>query len=356
VALLDTKKEEGEVVEATVRIGQLSEIVGLHPNWIRKLADEGVIPSEKTPKGHRIFNVEKVKAALSVRAGQKQSLKAGAGLSVIHGTPQWEKSFEIAGLEEDKVWKRIVNDLVLDTSSQVANTFSYAVTEMLNNAIDHSRGLFVIVRFWANSQIWAFEIEDDGQGVFTNLMQGLGLGDRFNALQELSKGKRTTAPSGHSGEGIFFTSKAVEIFQLASDGIRWTLDNIRDDGSVGIEPTQAGTRVSGELSVNTTEAIGDLFRKFSEDHEFVRTRPILKLFEIGVRFMSRSEAKRILSGMEKFTEIEIDFKDVVEVGQGFVDEMLRVWPALHPGQKVIPLNMNEAVEFMVKRGLPRHNK
>ncbi len=356
MALLDTKKEEGEVVEATVRIGQLSKIVGLHPNWIRKLADEGVIPSEKTPKGHRIFNVEKVKAALSVRAGQKQSLKAGAGLSVIHGTPQWEKSFEIAGLEEDKVWKRIVNDLVLDTSSQVANTFSYAVTEMLNNAIDHSRGLFVIVRFWANSQIWAFEIEDDGQGVFTNLMQGLGLEDRFNALQELSKGKRTTAPSGHSGEGIFFTSKAVEIFQLASDGIRWTLDNIRDDGSVGIEPTQAGTRVSGELSVNTTEAIGDLFRKFSEDHEFVRTRPILKLFEIGVRFMSRSEAKRILSGMEKFTEIEIDFKDVVEVGQGFVDEMLRVWPALHPGQKVIPLNMNEAVEFMVKRGLPRHNK
>jgi hypothetical protein len=227
---------------------------------------------------------------------------------------------------------------------------------MLNNAIDHSRGECVIVRFWVNTQFWAFEIEDDGQGVFTNLMQGLGLEDRFNALQELSKGKRTTAPSGHSGEGIFFTSKAVEIFQLASDGIRWTRDNVRDDSSVGVEPTQVGTRVSGELSVSTTEAISDLFRKFSEDHEFVRTRPILKLFEIGVRFMSRSEAKRILSGMEKFTEIEIDFKDVVEVGQGFVDEVMRVWPALHPGQKVIPLNMNEAVEFMVQRGLPRHDK
>ena len=350
--MLDNKRGGRNVEAHKVRIGELSALVGLHPNWIRKLANDGIIPSEKTPKGHRIFDVEKVKTALSIRSGQKQSLKAGAGLKVLHGPPQWEKSFQIDGLEEDKVWKKITHDLSLDVSSQVADTFSYAVTEMLNNAIDHSCGRSVIVRFWANAQIWAFEIEDDGQGVFTNLMQGLRLEDRFSALQELSKGKRTTAPTEHSGEGIFFTSKAVGIFQLASDGIRWTRDNIRDDNSVGVEPAHGGTRVSGELSTHTTQTISDLFRRFSEDHEFVRTRPILKLFEIGVRFMSRSEAKRILSGMEKFTEIEIDFKDVVEVGQGFVDEMLRVWPETHPGQKVIPLNMNEAVEFMVKRGLP----
>lgn len=340
------------VVTKRVRIGELSKLVGFHPNWLRKLADDGVIPSEKTAKGHRLFDVEKVRVALSVRAGQKQALTAGAGLEVLHGPPQWEHSFLIAGLEEDKVWKSITKDLALDESLLVANTFSYALTEMLNNAIDHSHGVFVSVRFWANEQIWAFEIVDDGQGALTNLMQGLGLEDRFNALQELSKGKRTTAASGHSGEGIFFTSKAVDIFQLASDGIRWTRDNLRNDSAVGLEPIDAGTRVSGELSATTDKRIGDLFREFSEDHEFVRTRPILKLFEIGVRFMSRSEAKRLLSGMDKFTEIEIDFADVVEVGQGFVDEMLRVWPSTHPGQKVIPLNMNEAVEFMVTRGLP----
>jgi hypothetical protein len=33
--------------------------------------------------------------------------------------------------------------------------------------------------------------------------------------------------------------------------------------------------------------------------------------------------------------------------------MFRVWPASHPDQKVIPTNMNEAVDFMVRRGLAR---
>lgn len=343
--------KEDDVATKKVRIGELSKLVGLHPNWLRKLADDGIIPSEKTAKGHRLFDAQRVAVALSVRAAQKQALTAGAGLEVLHGPPQWERSFQVAGLEEDRVWKSITKDLALDESLLVANTFSYALTEMLNNAIDHSQGVLVSVRFWVNDEIWAFEIVDDGQGVFSTLMQGLGLEDRFHALQELSKGKRTTAASGHSGEGIFFTSKAVDIFQLASDGIRWTRDNVRNDGAVGLEPVKAGTRVSGELSATTSKQIGQLFREFSEDHEFVRTRPILKLFEIGVRFMSRSEAKRVLSGMDRFTEIEIDFSDVVEVGQGFVDELLRVWPSTHPGQKVTPLNMNAAVDFMVKRGL-----
>lgn len=335
-----------------VRIGELSQVVGLHPNWIRKLADDGIIPSEKTPKGHRIFDIDQVQIALSVRAAQKQSLTAGAGIGILFGPPQWEHVFQIAGLEEDIVWKSIILDLGIDESSRVSTIFSYAFTEMLNNAIDHSNGENVIVRFWQNPKKWAFEIEDNGQGVFSTLMRGLNLEDRFAALQELSKGKRTTAAVGHSGEGIFFTSKVVDIFQIASDGIRWTCDNLREDVAVGLEPINAGTRVSAELSTSTEKILGEIFRKFSDEHEFVRTRPILKLFEIGVRFMSRSEAKRLLSGLDDFTEIEIDFADVVEVGQGFVDELVRVWPSMHPGKKVIPVNMNPAIEFMIKRGLP----
>ena len=335
----------------TVRIGELSKIVGLHPQWIRKLADDGIIPSQKTLKGQRTFNVEQVKIALSVRSAQRQFMTPGAELAVLLGPPQWSRTLELAGLEEDQIWKSISSDLNLDHTSNVANTLSYAFTEMLNNAIDHSQGKTVEVRFWKSDQKWAFELIDDGQGVFSNLMHGLQLEDRFHALQELSKGKRTTAAAGHTGEGIFFTSKAVDIFQIASDGIRWTRDNERGDVAVGLEPIQKGTRVSAELNAYTTREIMTLFRQFSEEYEFIRTRPILKLFEIGVRFMSRSEAKRLLSGMEKFSEIEIDFSDVTEVGQAFVDELIRVWPSTHPDQKVIPLNMNEAVEFMVNRGL-----
>src|SRR5258708_3748341 len=75
---------------------------------------------------------------------------------------------------------------------------------------------------------------------------------------------------------------------------------------------------------------------------------------------SRSEpsscraARRLLDGLEAdFDTVEVDFTGVTDVGQGFVDELLRVWPAAHPGKTVIPTNTNEAVEFMIQRGLSR---
>jgi hypothetical protein len=54
-----------------------------------------------------------------------------------------------------------------------------------------------------------------------------------------------------------------------------------------------------------------------------------------------------------FDTVEVDFAGVADVGQGFVDDLLRVWPRAHPGKVVIPTNMNPAVEFMVQRGLTR---
>ncbi|NCO44182.1 STAS-like domain-containing protein, partial [Candidatus Berkelbacteria bacterium] len=37
------------------------------------------------------------------------------------------------------------------------------------------------------------------------------------------------------------------------------------------------------------------------------------------------------------------------VGQGFTDEIFRVFKTRHPHIKITPVNMNESVEFMVKR-------
>jgi hypothetical protein len=98
-----------------------------------------------------------------------------------------------------------------------------------------------------------------------------------------------------------------------------------------------------------------IFGQFSDaDAAFVRTRPVVKLFEIGTIFVSRSEAKRLLDGLAAdFDAVDVDFTGVTDVGQGFVDELLRVWPKAHPGKEVNPINMNQAVEFMVRRGLAR---
>lgn len=91
--------------------------------------------------------------------------------------------------------------------------------------------------------------------------------------------------------------------------------------------------------------------EFTVDYQFVRTRPTVKLFETGMTFVSRSEARRLLNGLGKFNEIELDFEKVDAVGQGFVDEIFRVWASDNLDKKVIPINMNDAVSFMVNRGI-----
>lgn len=85
------------------------------------------------------------------------------------------------------------------------------------------------------------------------------------------------------------------------------------------------------------------------------TRPTVKLFHIGTTFVSRSEAKQLLRGLEKFDEIELDFQKVQSVGQGFVDEVFRVWKSEHPSHRIIPINMNPKVKFMVERGMPKND-
>lgn len=82
---------------------------------------------------------------------------------------------------------------------------------------------------------------------------------------------------------------------------------------------------------------------------------VVALFGLGVRFISRSEAKRVMRGLERFRRVELDFAGVEEVGQGFVDEALRVWPSQHPGTVVTPARMVGPVDFMVRRGLPSTN-
>ncbi|WP_460784923.1 STAS-like domain-containing protein [Microbacterium tumbae] len=70
---------------------------------------------------------------------------------------------------------------------------------------------------------------------------------------------------------------------------------------------------------------------------FSRSRPTVKLSGTGLSFASRSEGRRVMADMTGFDDIDIDFAGVDDVGQGFVDEVLRVWPAQHPGIRVHPI-------------------
>lgn len=169
---------------------------------------------------------------------------------------------------------------------------AYAFQQMLNNAIDHSRSETATIRWWVDEQQWALDITDQGVGVYANLRDGLQLANEFEAVQELSKGKQTTDPARHTGEGVFFTSRVVDLFRLSSLGVRWTVDNLRGDTALGTAGIAVGTSVFCPIDPRTDRMLATVFREFTEDHAFIRTRPVVKLFEIGTEFVSRSEARR----------------------------------------------------------------
>jgi hypothetical protein len=81
------------------------------------------------------------------------------------------------------------------------------------------------------------------------------------------------------------------------------------------------------------------------------SRIVVELIVQGECPMARSEARRVMKGLERFREVVLDFRGVRELGPSFADEVFRVWATAHPRTKLTPENTIEPVEFMVKRAL-----
>lgn len=263
------------------------------------------------------------------------------------------RTYPTEGLAEHEVWRTIrEEDLPAELPESAESILRYAFTEMLNNAIDHSESERVHVRIWDDASRLGMMVVDEGVGVFQNVASLLGLTDLREAVAELSKGKLTTLPERHSGEGIFFTSKAVDLFVLESDSLRWTVDNERGDQALGQVSERRGTLARAEIDRETERTLTEVFAAHTgEDLRFSESRVTVRLFdELGPRFVSRSEARGLARRLEQFDRVVLDFAGVLEVGQAFVDELFRVWQSDHPGTVLEPINMVPAVEFMVRRG------
>jgi anti-sigma regulatory factor (Ser/Thr protein kinase) len=260
-------------------------------------------------------------------------------------------TYPIEGLEESAVWEDLTrrSAAIAALSGDARATFQYALTELVNNAIDHSGSSDVEVEVDAGADTLAIEVVDRGVGIFEHIRQRLGLASELEALQELSKGKTTTMPSRHTGEGLFFVSKAADCFEVESGRLRWIVDNAVDDMAASEMAPRVGTRARFEAAPAAARDLRQLFEAYTEDYEFVRTRTVIRLFAIGVRFVSRSEAKRLVHNLERFREVVLDFKGVEGVGQGFADEVFRVWHREHPEVRLIAVNMRDPVQFMVER-------
>lgn len=290
-------------------------------------------------------------------------VKGGTTISAIYALPEnissltksIKKRLKNEDLGEDRIYLELEKQspIIRDLPENIASILHYAFTEMLNNAIEHSQSKYVEVELHQKDSKVAFIVNDFGIGVFRNVMTKRKLKSEIDAIQDLLKGKTTTAPQAHSGEGIFFTSKTADVFVLESYDYRLRVDNVINDVFIeSISPLKRGTRVMFEINDQSQKHLNDVFKQYQTDpseYAFDKTEVKVKLYTMGTIYISRSQARRILSGLEKFKSIILDFDKVPTVGQAFADEIFRVFQARHPEITIKPINMVEPVEFMIKR-------
>ncbi len=263
-------------------------------------------------------------------------------------------------LSEDKVFDQLDSEtpFIKSLSESVHSIVEYAFTEMLNNAIEHSQSVEIKVLFEETDNKVVFEVLDKGIGAFKNIMSKKNLNSELEAIQELMKGKTTTLPHSHTGEGIFFTSKISDIFILDSFEYRLLVNNKIEDVFVEKIKSFVGTRIRFEIDKNSNKHLNDVFREYEYEpgsFDFDKTKVYVKLFKAGTVFISRSQARRLLLNLEKYRTITLDFTDIETVGQAFADEVFRVFATKYPEIKVEPINMSEPVQFMVNRSKKSQN-
>ncbi|MDR2597040.1 MAG: DUF4325 domain-containing protein [Treponema sp.] len=254
-------------------------------------------------------------------------------------------------LSEDAVWEKDIKKHFTGVPRNIKDIWVYGFLEIFNNAIEHSKGKNIDLLITQNKAFTSLSVCDDGIGIFYNIKQKLNLPSEEDALIELAKGKRTTDKSRHSGQGIFFTSKAFDDFVIISKGITYTADRQK---TVNIKPGGAkfSTFVYMRLANNGGAVLKNIFDKFSTEipGDFDKTIVPINLSNTD-DLVSRSQARRILSGLELFKEVILDFQNIENIGQAFADEIFRVFPNMNPGTRIIAQNANENVQYMINRAI-----
>ena len=261
--------------------------------------------------------------------------------------------YDLESQTEHDIWtveksalKRIDPDLVEGELHRVLN---FTFTEMVNNAIDHSGGRTLMVRWIVGPTTITFEVDDDGKGAFSTLRESRGLENNFQAIGELSKGKQTSAPDRHSGLGIFLTSRMAQEFTMVANEYSWKQSTKHHDYAIGALPrVKLGTLVRCTLDRLAPVSLQEVMRSVSDPqtNRLNQTLIRVKLFEDGL-FISRTEAKLIGARLEGFEQVELDFDGVDSIGQGFADELFRIWARQNEGINIVVTNANHAVAAMI---------
>lgn len=330
---------------------------------LRKIAADDEMLIEKTMDSFGI-SVTSAKRYLKKMADEGNVVKQAEQAC---GYALYEETFEDcvkiseSGQQEDEIYDRLLRDKLSGCGKNARRIWQYVCVEMLNNALEHSRGTQIRMIVRRNVLYTTVLIADDGVGVFRTLvdyMAGHGWNepDEKDALVELYKGKITSAASAHSGEGIFFSSKAVDTFAIWSGGKMYKCYGEREHTvlenrllAYASRFQNIGTLVMMTLENETARDLAEVFDVFADvDEGLIRTRIPIREACISGEPVARSQARRICRRLEEFKEVILDFDGVEFMGQGFADEIFRVFATAFPGVLLCPVHMEKEVYRMVR--------
>jgi len=317
-----------------------------HPNKISRLTAEKFKITRQAVNKH-LHRLIKERALTETGKTRNRSYKLAP---LLHWKRSYERSAELA---EDVIWRNDVLPVLGQMPDNVIDIWHYGFTEMFNNAIDHSGGQRIGVEIKKTAATAEMMIYDDGVGIFRKIREALNLMDDRHAILELSKGKLTTDPERHTGEGIFFASRMFDSFDILSQGVFFSHQfGDESDWILERELQTSGTAVWMRLHNHTARTTKKIFDAYSagDDFGFNKTVVPVNLARYGEeQLVSRSQAKRLLSRVEVFKEVILDFSGVNSIGQAFADEIFRVFKNAHPEIALYSMHANSAVKRMIDR-------
>jgi anti-sigma regulatory factor (Ser/Thr protein kinase)/biotin operon repressor len=265
---------------------------------------------------------------------------------------EWQRLYHInPELAEDQAWSRDVAPVLGKLPRNVMDIWHFCFTEMFNNAIDHSGGSEIFVEVARTAADTQLLLMDNGVGIFKKIQRELNLLDERHAILELAKGKLTTDPAKHTGQGIFFTSRLVDSFDILSGGVYFTYKFAEESDWIHERPDIGeGTAVFMKLNNRSSRTDRQIFEQYTsgDDFGFTKTVVPVRLAQYGEdKLISRSQAKRLLARVDLFRSVLFDFEGVESIGQAFADEIFRVFARSHPELELVPINATPQVQQMI---------
>jgi hypothetical protein len=115
---------------------------------------------------------------------------------------------------------------------------------------------------------------------------------------------------------------------------------------------QNGSAIYLAIGLDTARTLDDVMRSASMDaqnYSIERTTlPLRLIANENVGLESRAQARRVAARLTEFKQAELDFTGIEHIGQGFADELFRVFGRNQSAVRLVVKNASPRVNAMIE--------